>query len=172
MVVCILTLLYFTFILFQYFIYVFTYLLYFIFYINILVFYFYNITLCQDGMTPLIAATLENDTDLVNMLLKKGADANQKDGFQRSAIHCAAQWGNNAIVANLLKQGTNVDIEDRSWKTPLYYATEYDFPECVQLLLSARADPLHKCKDESPLDVAMKKKLSTVAKMMKDALEG
>jgi hypothetical protein len=31
-------------------------------------------------MTPLIAATLENDTDLVNMLLKKGADANQKDG--------------------------------------------------------------------------------------------
>jgi ankyrin repeat protein len=130
------------------------------------------VNVAADGMTPLIAATLENDTDLVNMLLKKGADANQKDGFQRSAIHCAAQWGNNAIVANLLKQGTNVDIEDRSWKTPLYYATEYDFPECVQLLLSARADPLHKCKDESPLDVAMKKKLSTVAKMMKDALEG
>jgi uncharacterized protein len=58
-----------------------------------------------DGMTPLHAAALNGQRDLVVLLIDKGANANAKTRNGRTPSDVAALWGHMDIVALLKAQG-------------------------------------------------------------------
>ena len=56
-----------------------------------------------DGMTPLHAAALNDQRDLVLLLIEKGADVNAKTRNGWTPSDVAARWGHKDIVALLFR---------------------------------------------------------------------
>ncbi|KAH0558812.1 hypothetical protein GP486_004548 [Trichoglossum hirsutum] len=79
----------------------------------------------------------------VMALLEKGADANNKDSRQRTALHWAAIRRNEKIVSELLKRNDRsiVDEQDTLSRTALHWAARSGSAEVTRLLLRAQANP-------------------------------
>ncbi len=93
------------------------------------------------GVTALIAASYAGHVDIVEMLLTKGADPNQKDDvFSRSPLMYAAGAKRSAVVKSLLKRGAYVNETADYNQTPLMFAIYEGATDIVQLLLDAGAD--------------------------------
>ena len=73
----------------------------------------------QNGLkTPVFWATMINDTKLLNVLLKHGADVNSKDAFGSIALSTAMyQCSNFDTIAILLEHGANPYLKDKYGKT-------------------------------------------------------
>lgn len=90
---------------------------------------------------PLIhVATKNNDPQMVELLLKYGANPNQEFGNIRwTALHVAAKEGNPLITKILLvSKAQQIDSE---YGTPLYYAALSGNKPVVEQLLLANGDP-------------------------------
>lgn len=60
---------------------------------------------------------------IVELLLeKKGADPNQRIGHGATVLHGAAIRGSNDIIKMLIANGADVNVQDDSERTPLYWA--------------------------------------------------
>ena len=85
----------------------------------------------------------ENDegVQVVDTLLKAGADLNKQDEYRLSPLHHAAMRGNIRVVKFLTQQqGVQVDIQDAQESTPLHVAATYGNTEVARILLNAGAD--------------------------------
>jgi ankyrin repeat protein len=84
-------------------------------------------------------------TEIVQLLLEKGADVNAKDDDGRTALMLAAEKGHTEIVQLLLERGANVNTKIDE-KRILLWAAENGHTEIVQLLLKkgAKYDPFYK----------------------------
>ena len=62
---------------------------------------------------------------IVDKLIGKGADVNLpvQDGF--TALHIAAQNGDDSVVDALLRAGAAVNMNDNAQWTPLFFACQY-----------------------------------------------
>ena len=78
---------------------------------------------------------------MVKFLVEQGAKLLAKDKIKRSSLLLAAKNGNLAIASFLLTQGAAYDDPDSSNNTPLHYACAYGYPDMIDLLLTAGADP-------------------------------
>ena len=79
--------------------------------------------------TPLMnAATNAWNVELIEILLKSGAQINLRDRNGRTALFYAEVFGGNNISTMLLKSGANVDIKDMNGKTYMEVTRE-DFDE-------------------------------------------
>ena len=116
------------------------------------------------GCTPLHVAVNYRDSegaDLVAALVSKGAaidreaDGGMSGVMAGTPLMCAAEIGNLACVAMLIRLGADVDHEDSSQGTPLLCAVSGDHPTCVEALVAAGAN-LHPATTESPLTHAAK----------------
>ena len=91
--------------------------------------------------SPLHAAALNNDTPMVALLLRKGADVSGRDIHNMTALHRAARVGATQIVEQLLDGGANIDeLTYPNARTALHLAAESDQSDhastsTVQLLL-------------------------------------
>lgn len=94
-----------------------------------------------NGESPLMLAALKGELDLVEKMVKKGADVN-KTGW--TALHYAASNGHSAVIRLLLENYAYIDAESPNGSTPLMMASMYGSPESVKLLLDEGADPLLK----------------------------
>ncbi|MBN1759585.1 MAG: ankyrin repeat domain-containing protein [Chitinispirillaceae bacterium] len=107
-------------------------------------------------VTPLELAAVYNNVQIVELLLKKGADVNASDGDGYTALIVAARQGNAENLQVLLKAGAKVDA--RAWAggiTALNQAAVANHPDCVKVLLAAGADKsIRDNMDSSPLDRA------------------
>ena len=115
------------------------------------------------GQTALGVAAFWNNSNIVKLLLSKGAnpltlplDFAILHGFEDAAeyiiqdnseiintylyIHMAIEVENSKIVHLLLSKGANVDARDELKRTPLHLATERKNCEIIQLLLDYNAD--------------------------------
>ncbi len=63
---------------------------------------------------------------------------------QQEALLCAAKKGNASCVELFIRTEIDVNCTDRRDHTPLFYAIQGNFKDCVALLLNAGADPLLK----------------------------
>jgi ankyrin repeat protein len=93
--------------------------------------------------TPLIAAVENGHAAVVNAMLGAGADANLSNGHVRAALYCAAQRGNLAIVAMLLRQpGIQAGAAMQDGTTPFHQAACGGHVAVARILLEAELVPI------------------------------
>lgn len=69
----------------------------------------------EEGITPLMAASVRGDVAMVEVLLKAGADLElQQDYGEMTALMKAAQWNNTRVVAKLISAGANINKTTQS----------------------------------------------------------
>ncbi|MFC0474000.1 M48 family metallopeptidase [Robertmurraya beringensis] len=93
-----------------------------------------------EGMTPLMEAASENDTEAISTLLDEGADINEADSEGSTALHWAVYSGYYDAAAILLENGADANTVDIYDATPLISAVFAEDVEMVKLLLEYGAD--------------------------------
>lgn len=94
------------------------------------------------GQTPLMFACYFSDwsSNLVEQLLKHGADVNVKNLQNSTALQWCAYYGRPKLMELLLKQpGIKVNTVDNNLDTPLKDAIDQHNKICVELLKAAGA---------------------------------
>jgi ankyrin repeat protein len=90
----------------------------------------------DDGLTPLHLAAENCHTNVVILLLEKGAKLNVTDDHKATPLHLAAQEGCTNVVAVLLAHGAKVNARDDQNRTPLLRAEQWHQTNVVLLLKS------------------------------------
>ncbi len=90
--------------------------------------------------TALMLAAKNGYSNIVELLLKYGADVNLKDGRSNTALMVAAFNGHLEIVELLLAYGADANIQNNKNGTALMCATYNGYLDIVRLLLNHDAD--------------------------------
>ncbi|OTB16084.1 hypothetical protein K445DRAFT_11701 [Daldinia sp. EC12] len=94
------------------------------------------------GWTPLmIAASVKDGDGIVDLLLSRGADVNQKNHNGQTALHFVASKGNLDIARKLLdhKPPASTRVRDRRGQYPLHRAAAVGSVPMVNLLLQNKS---------------------------------
>jgi cytohesin len=120
--------------------------------------------------TPLHKAVVKGLKDVVESLLKAGADPNVRDNnYGGTPLHAAASRCSVDVTSDLLRHGADPNARDIFGKTPLHVAAENGCAEVVRLLLEYGADPeIRDNRGDTALQIAKK---GAVA-VLKDWIEG
>ena len=89
--------------------------------------------------SPLYWACKKGRTDVVNLLLKNGADHSKVDEYGYSPIYWAAMGGHREMVKSLLDAGANPNAPSIFNHTPLSRAEEKGYVDVIKLLRRAGA---------------------------------
>ncbi|NP_001085435.1 ankyrin repeat and SOCS box containing 8 L homeolog isoform X2 [Xenopus laevis] len=92
----------------------------------------------HDTLMPLHSACMVCDPDCVELLLENGAHVDSQDGYQRTALHYAAEK-DVLCVEILIEYGANPNALDGNQDTPLHWAAFKNKEECVLALLEGGA---------------------------------
>eukprot|EP01022_Parablepharisma_sp_SALTPOND_P019717 TRINITY_DN340_c1_g1_i3.p1 TRINITY_DN340_c1_g1~~TRINITY_DN340_c1_g1_i3.p1 ORF type:complete len:1142 (+),score=140.74 TRINITY_DN340_c1_g1_i3:6355-9780(+) len=106
------------------------------------------------GWTPLIAACVYGHLPCVKVIIEKGkANPLYRNKQGKHGLIYATMNGHIHIVSYLLRLGVHPDLQssflaiitfirpDTSYNTPLHYAAGYGWPDIVEYLIKAGADP-------------------------------
>jgi hypothetical protein len=80
-------------------------------------------------------AASENNTDMVTMLLERGAETDAKDNMGSTALHTAVKESSPKVVALLLNKGAQVNILDNEGNSPIDLVTKNANLELANLML-------------------------------------
>ncbi|KKT23685.1 MAG: hypothetical protein UW09_C0003G0207 [candidate division TM6 bacterium GW2011_GWF2_43_87] len=97
----------------------------------------------QWGTTPLHKAIRSNQLEAVKLLVKKGADVNQKTKHFGTPLFSAAEKGNLEIMRYLIEDehvDVNVKVDDSENFTPLHNAVTFHKLDAVKFLIKKGAD--------------------------------
>jgi ankyrin repeat protein len=102
--------------------------------------------LCTDVLATaegnrLIDAVKTRNPDLVEALLKRRTDVNERQPDGGTALHWAAHFDDLKIAERLIRAGARAGAADDTGATPLYLACMNRSGAMVELLLAAGADP-------------------------------
>lgn len=86
--------------------------------------------------TPLMAATVKKNKELIELLLKKGADPNKTDENGSTALHYAVIFNFEEIVELLVNANANSSLKDNREKTAFDYAKITNNKKIIELLKS------------------------------------
>jgi len=94
-------------------------------------------------LMPIHLAAEEGNAEMVELLLKHGADVNATTGGANhiTPLHMAAARGRTAVVEKLIADGADINACDFSKKTPLTWAIESEQPAAADMLREAGAVP-------------------------------
>jgi ankyrin repeat protein len=108
-------------------------------------------------LLPINAAIEYNRPEIVEALIRLGADPNKPSCYGISPLHAAAIRGDTDSMRLLIKAQAHIDAIDDLGKTPLHHAVESRSVETVQILVDAGANQtLRNIKGKRPLDLAVK----------------
>ena len=115
-----------------------------------------NIKLDDDNhSSPLHLAAEEGLSELVKVLLSKGADIEAKDDWQETALHKAAMEGHEEVTRLLIQNKAEVNAKNKSDWTPLHIAS-FGREKIVEILLQNSANPNSRTNSqETPLHKAV-----------------
>lgn len=87
------------------------------------------------GYTAVECAALNNHAEVVQLLLKKGANVNKRDGIVGwTPLHVAAWQNSTGVIKVLQQQGASINRKDNFGRIPLDIALECNNEESVHLL--------------------------------------
>jgi len=110
----------------------------------------------KHGYTALDLAVIHNLVDVVEVLLKNGANPNIKDKNGYTPLHRAVIKSSAVLTKLLLKYGADPNVKDIYGYTPLQRAVIQQSPELVKILLENGADPnIKDSHDYYPLERAL-----------------
>jgi uncharacterized protein len=94
-----------------------------------------------NGYTPLILASQYGNAEVIDLLLKAGADAKAASTTGSTPLMLAAASGNVAAVKLLLDAGADVNARDTArQQTAVMFAAAYDRAPVIKLLVERGAD--------------------------------
>ncbi len=94
-------------------------------------------------------------SEVVRLLIEKGADATAEDEDKKTPMHLAAFNGHVEVVRRLIEKGADATAEDKDKKIPLHLAAENGHLEVVRLLIEKGADATAEDKDKkTPVHLA------------------
>jgi ankyrin repeat protein len=92
----------------------------------------------EDGRPPIVAAAYNDDHDLIQALLRAGADIDAKSQSGRSALFTAVVYGQTDTARILISSGADLSEKDET----LLAAVAFRSPlESIRLLLQSGANP-------------------------------
>ncbi|KAF3706070.1 Ankyrin repeat domain-containing protein 27 VPS9 domain-containing protein [Channa argus] len=108
------------------------------------------------GYTPLHAAAICGQAQLIDVLVHKGAPVNATDYHALTPLHLACQRGYQGLL--LLHYKANTEAQDNNGNMPLHLACMYGHEDCVKALVyydvqTCRLD-LQNDKGDTPLHLA------------------
>uniref|UniRef100_A0A8B9LU83 Kinase D-interacting substrate 220a n=1 Tax=Astyanax mexicanus TaxID=7994 RepID=A0A8B9LU83_ASTMX len=95
----------------------------------------------QNGQTPLMAAAEQGSLEIVQELIRRGANVNLDDVDCWTALVSAAKEGHVEVVKELLDNNANVEHRDMGGWTALMWAAYKGRVEVARLLLEKGANP-------------------------------
>jgi ankyrin repeat protein len=90
--------------------------------------------------TALHWAAFYGKSEVVEILIKNGADVNVIGKFRQSPLHCAVCDNHENIVLRLIESGAHVNQQDSEGLTPLHIAAHGKYINTVIMLILAGAD--------------------------------
>ncbi|NXQ81286.1 ASB3 protein, partial [Nyctibius grandis] len=100
------------------------------------------------GWNSLHQAAFQGFTEIMKILLEKGASKECKDDFGITPLFVAAQYGKLESLRLLVSHGADVNCQAKDGATPLLIAAQEGHVECVELLLSNGANPNLYCNED------------------------
>ncbi|TET35634.1 MAG: hypothetical protein E3J72_10830 [Planctomycetota bacterium] len=101
--------------------------------------------------SPLHLAAKNGLGNIVNILIKRGADVNAKGRRGYQPLHCAMIKGHTDIARHLVKEGADVNVHDNWGRTPLHFAALLGHMESAKLLIEKGADVNARNKGKMPI---------------------
>jgi hypothetical protein len=94
----------------------------------------------RQGKTPLLDAVRRHRLDVIDALLRAGAEVNAGDGYGTTPLMMAAGNGDLPALDRLIEAGAAVNAQDYQGTTALMFAAGVGEKEAVKRLLAAGAD--------------------------------
>ncbi len=85
-------------------------------------------------VAPIHSACAISNYELVDLLIKNGANINAKQAHGVTPLHSAAHNGQTKIAKLLIENGAEINVKTDNGQTPLAMAEEKDFEETAALL--------------------------------------
>ncbi|MBV8661066.1 MAG: ankyrin repeat domain-containing protein [Candidatus Dependentiae bacterium] len=122
------------------------------------------------GETPLHVAIEYEAYKVIPLLVKAGADVNQKNNYDLTPLHYAALNNAYKVILLLVKAGADINQRDNNGDTPLHLAAEGNVDKAVQLLLDADADVNQANNSgKTPLRLAIENHANKVIPLLREA---
>ncbi|CAB1414212.1 unnamed protein product, partial [Pleuronectes platessa] len=121
----------------------------------------------KHGTPPLLIAAGCGNIQIIEVLMRKGAEIQAHDKSGANAIYYAARHGHVETLRFLHEKKCPLDVQDKSGETALHVAARYGNVDVVNYLCSIRANPdLSDREQETPLHCAAWHGYSTVARAL------
>ncbi|XP_034405166.1 ankyrin repeat and protein kinase domain-containing protein 1 isoform X2 [Cyclopterus lumpus] len=121
------------------------------------------------GYTPLFVAVMHSLHDIILLLLEHGAATTQEDEDLWTALHFAAQSGDDRTVRLLLDKGAVAEAREKNGWMPLHLACQNGHETVVRLLLSRMSEEVvgeREAKGRTPLHIASAYGHLSIAKLL------
>ena len=76
-------------------------------------------------LSCLLDASWNGGTEVVNLLIEKGADIHVKTNDGRSPLQDVIGYGRTEVVNLLIEKGADIHVKDNNVATPLYLASSW-----------------------------------------------
>jgi ankyrin repeat protein len=120
--------------------------------------------------TPLHFAALKGHNDIIQYLIKKGADISAQDSDGSAPLNWAANFGHEEIVTTLIKNGADVNSQNNFGLTPLHGASYKGYLDIVKILIEkgSEINVRNKHEGKTPLQNAIEAGHTEIVKVLLD----
>lgn len=124
----------------------------------------------ETGLTPLMQAAWDGESDKVKKLLQSGADPKIADQYGWTALNYAVAMGHGDVTKSLVTGGATVNSRDRREMTPLMWSALGKKSDVVTALLARGADVNASTKNgATAYSFALAKRNSGITKTLRQA---
>jgi cytohesin len=117
--------------------------------------------------------SLQQGTQLAELLLESGADPNARDNSDNTSLHFASISGQVDVAEALINRGVDTNARNNADNTPLHLASKTGHVKIVEILLNRGADMNARNNDNTmPLHFASQGGHLKIVRMLLDPQEG